>query len=138
MRWPNPARLSAVPDDVALPRLALLRRPGDLPGRQRQHGFDAGPAHDIDPLIDRQPALLDEFQHRQKRLAVAQQKRGEFALACLPLLVDRVIASSQGGSPFRGLFTPIRFRIRENRRLNFQLRVGHRPSQHVLRESGRR
>ena len=51
------------------------------------------------------PALLGEFQHRQERLAVAHQKRGEFALGRLPLLVDRVIASSQGGSPFQGLFT---------------------------------
>jgi len=38
-----------------------------------------------------------------------------------------MVVSFHGGSPFQGFVTPILLRIRENRRLNFQLRPGHRP-----------
>jgi hypothetical protein len=37
-----------------------------------------------------------------------------------------MVVSFHGGSPFQGFVTPILFRIRGNRRLNFQLLPGHR------------
>jgi hypothetical protein len=64
-------------------------------------------------------AVLDQLHHRQQRLPIADQKLGELALARLPLLVNRMVVSSHGGSPFQGFVTPILFRIRGNRRLNF-------------------
>jgi hypothetical protein len=89
-----------MPADFAGPGLSLLRLTGHLASRQFQHSLDTGPSHHVDELVDGHPALLDPFHHRQQRLAVADQKIGE-----IPQL---------------------RFRISGNRRLNFQLRAGHR------------
>jgi hypothetical protein len=113
-----------MPHQVRRASLALLRWSGDLRGRQFQHGFDAGAAHHIDEFIDSHAAVLDQFHHGQQRLAVADQKLGELALADLSLVVNRMLVSFHGGSPFQGLITPILFR--GNRRFNFPLRPRHR------------
>src|SRR5204863_1957279 len=104
-------RLSPVPDDLRLARLALLGCTGHLHGRELQHGLNAGASHHIDEFVDGHAALLNQFHHGQQRLAVADQKLGKLSLA-LPLLLNRMVVSFHGGSPFQGFVTPILFRIK--------------------------
>jgi len=110
----------------AVPFLALADR--RLAGQKRQHGFDARATHDIDQFIDRQPVLLDEFQHRQKRLAVAHQKTRRVRARRLPLLVGCVADSTPGASLFTVRSPRFCSDSKENRRLNFRQQPGCCPN----------
>ena len=125
------ARLGSMPHQVRGASLALLRWSGDLRGRKFEYGFDAGASHHVDQFVDGHAAVLDQFHHGQQRLAVADQKFSELAVANLSLLVNRMVISSHGGSPFQGFVTPILFRIRGNRRFNLPLQVRYR---HLLED----
>src|SRR5437667_595043 len=70
--------------------------------------------------------MLNQFHRGQQRLAVADQKLGKLSLA-LPSLVNRMVVSFHGGSPFKVSSPRFYSESRGNRRLNFQLQTRHRP-----------
>lgn len=47
---------------------------GELDGRSLQDGLDARTSGDIDHFIDGRPGILDQPNHRQKKLSVANEK----------------------------------------------------------------
>jgi hypothetical protein len=75
-------------------------------------------------LIAGHPALLDQIHHRQQPLPILGEELRQFLLVNFPLLAYRVVRFLHGGSPFK-VWQPDSFRIRLNRRSNYQLWVGH-------------
>ena len=113
------------PFQTTSPARALLAGTGYLLRRPVEDRLDGGPSCNIDPLVKRHPALLDQIDHRQQQLTTFGQKLGQLPFIGLSLVVDRVIASFHGGSSFQGLV--IRFSLENQAEppLNFQLGSVH-------------
>lgn len=75
--------------------------PGGLLCRQLQHGLNRGSSGHVDQLVAGHPALLDQIHHRQQLLPVFRKELAQLTGVHLSVLIDRVIVSFHGGSPFR-------------------------------------
>src|SRR5208282_375761 len=78
---------------------------GDLNRRHLQHRFDGRPTHHVDHLLDGQLRLLDEFNHGEEKLTLANEK-----IRQLPLVGsghDLVLCHCGGSFPLRIESQPI-------------------------------
>jgi hypothetical protein len=77
----------------------LLPWAGDLLGAHAKDRLDRRAAHYVDHLVDRPLALRDEVEHRQEKLPILGQKRGQLAAGerVLGRTVNDLILRGRGG-----------------------------------------
>ena len=125
--------LGAVPQHLATVATTLLRA-GQLLGRQHQQLLDQRDGGVVHQLVDARLRPFEQFQHRQQRLAAAGQN--PFDLRPVVAMHDfqrrLCLTILHGGFLFDGfrLASSILSNSPGNRRLKFQLRLGHRPLGH--------
>ena len=86
--------LRSVVADVAIDLFALLPWSGDFGGTHFEDGFDGGPSHDVNEVIDGVLGGVEEIEQRQKQLADFGQSLGEWQglEGCfLFILIDDVV-----------------------------------------------
>ena len=89
-----------MPKDSLRPPSSLLWRTRHLLGGELQHRLDRGSSHGVHQIVNRHPRFGDQFHHRQDLLPVLREELGQFPLVDFTPVIQGVVISFHGGSPF--------------------------------------